>query len=191
MPTTLTIAVDAMSGDHGARVTVPAAIDVLADNQDLRLLLVGRAGDLEPLLRGGAAGGRCEIVEASEVVGMDERPKDAVRKKKNSSMRVAVNRRDGRAAACVSAGNTGALLARPVSCSAWCRSRPSAIVSSDSIRERPHGHAGPRCESRLHGTAPRRVRADGQRAGADLHGVDGRVGLLNIGEEDIKGTGAA
>ena len=119
MSSTLTIAVDAMSGDHGARVAVSAAIDVLADNQDLRLLLVGRSGELEPLLRAGAADGRCEIVEASEVVGMHERPQDAVRKKKNSSMRVAVNLvRDGRAAAC----GTGAAV------SVWRWSAQSAVV---------------------------------------------------------------
>ena len=191
MPTTLTIAVDAMSGDHGARVTVPAAIDVLADNQDLRLLLVGRAGDLEPLLRGGAAGGRCEIVEASEVVGMDERPKDAVRKKKNSSMRIAVNLvRDGRAAACVSAGNTGALLAtaRFVLGMVPGVDRPAIVSSIPSA----NGHtvmldlgANPDC------TAQHLVEFAlmGSVLARDLHGVDRpRVGLLNIGEEDIKGT---
>src|SRR5262245_17435074 len=105
MSEALTIAVDAMSGDHGAHVAVPAAIDVLAENQDLRLLLVGRSSDIRPLLQADVEA-RCEIVEASEVVGMDERPQDAVRKKKDSSMRVAINLvRDGRAAACISAGN--------------------------------------------------------------------------------------
>ena len=107
----LTIAVDAMSGDLGAEVAVPAALDVLAATPDLRLLIVGRGDVLRPLV-GGTDPARCTLVEASEVVGMDERPQDAVRRKKDSSMRVAINLvKKGEASACVSAGNTGALLA--------------------------------------------------------------------------------
>ncbi len=108
----LTVAVDAMSGDHGAAVAVPAALDVLASIPDLRLIIVGRGDDVRPLLGAALEGGRCSFVEAAEVVGMDERPQDALRRKKNSSMRVAINLvEQGEAAACVSAGNTGALLA--------------------------------------------------------------------------------
>ena len=108
----LTIAVDAMSGDHGAEAAVPAALDFLAANPDLRLIITGRGAVVRPLLGRGAHLERCTFVEASEVVGMDERPQDALRRKKDSSMRVAINLVEkGEAAACVSAGNTGALLA--------------------------------------------------------------------------------
>jgi glycerol-3-phosphate acyltransferase PlsX len=186
----LTLAVDAMSGDHGAEVAVPAALDVLAATPDLRLTLVGRGEVLRPLI-GGRIPERCSLVEAAEVVGMDERPQDALRRKKNSSMRVAVNLVEkGEAAACVSAGNTGALLAtaRFVLGMIPGIDRP-AIVSAVPAA---HGHtvmldlgANPDC------TAEHLVQfaVMGSIIAADLHGVQRpRIGLLNIGEEDIKGT---
>jgi len=186
----LAIAVDAMSGDHGAAVAVPAALDVLAASADLRLMLVGRGEVVRPLLAG-VDPARCSVVEASEVVGMDERPQDAVRRKKDSSMRVAVNLvKKGEATACVSAGNTGALLAtaRFVLGMVPGIDRP-AIVSAVPAA---HGHtvmldlgANPDC------SADHLVQfaVMGSVIAADLHGIDRpRVGLLNIGEEDIKGT---
>ena len=186
----LIIAVDAMSGDHGAEVAVPAALDVLASTPDLRLLLVGRGDVLRPLV-GMPLPARCSIVEASEVVGMDERPRDAIRRKKDSSMRVAVNLvKKGEATACVSAGNTGALLAtaRFVLGMIPGIDRP-AIVSAVPTA---NGHtvmldlgANPDC------SADNLVQfaVMGSVIAADLHGIDRpRVGLLNIGEEDIKGT---
>ena len=186
----LTIAVDAMSGDHGAAVAVPAALDVLAATPDLRLLIVGRAEVVRPLVAG-VDPARCTVVDASEVVGMDERPQDALRRKKDSSMRVAVNLvKQGEAAACVSAGNTGALLAtaRFVLGMVPGIDRP-AIVSAVPAA---HGHtvmldlgANPDC------SAEQLVQfaVMGAVIASDLHGVERpRVGLLNIGEEDIKGT---
>ena len=186
----LTIAVDAMSGDYGAEVAVPAALDVLASTPDLRLLLVGRGEVLRPLLRT-APTGRWTVVEASEVVGMDERPQDAVRRKKNSSMRVAINLvKKGEAAACVSAGNTGALLAtsRFVLGMIPGIDRPAIVSAVPAV----HGHtvmldlgANPDC------SADHLVQfaVMGSIIAADLHGIEHpRVGLLNIGEEDIKGT---
>jgi glycerol-3-phosphate acyltransferase PlsX len=186
----LTIAVDAMSGDHGAAVAVPAALDVLSSTPDLRLLIVGRGEVVRPLIAG-ADPARCEVVEASEVIGMDERPQDAVRRKKDSSMRVAVNLvKKGEAAACVSAGNTGALLAtaRFVLGMVPGIDRP-AIVSAVPAA---HGRtvmldlgANPDC------TAEQLVQfaVMGSVIASDLHGIDRpRIGLLNIGEEEIKGT---
>ena len=186
----LVIAVDAMSGDHGPGVAVPAALDVLAATPDLELVLVGRGDDLRPLL-GPTPPARCRLVEAAEVVGMDERPQDALRRKKNSSMRVAINLVErGEASACVSAGNTGALLAtaRFVLGMIPGIDRP-AIVSAMPAA---HGHtvmldlgANPDC------TADHLVQfaVMGSVIAADLHGTERpRVGLLNIGEEDIKGT---
>ncbi len=107
------IAVDAMGGDHGPSVTVPACLDFLAAHPDAELLLVGRPEALEPELAHAPAAARARlgVVPASEVVGMDEDVRTAIRTKKDSSMRVAIDLvKEGRAHACVSAGNTGALM---------------------------------------------------------------------------------
>lgn len=114
------IAVDAMGGDHGPQVTVPASIEFLNQQNGQfqhRIILVGPVEQIEPLITqcGGdkmLADGRLEVQPASQVVEMDEPPAHAMKKKKDSSMRVAINLvREGRAQACVSAGNTGALMA--------------------------------------------------------------------------------
>jgi glycerol-3-phosphate acyltransferase PlsX len=103
-----------MGGDHGPGVTVPAALEFQARQADVALVLVGRRADVAAELasRGVAEGPRLRVRDASEVVGMDEPPAQAMRYKKDSSMRVAVNLvKGGEAHACVSAGNTGALMA--------------------------------------------------------------------------------
>ena len=103
-----------MGGDHGPSVTVPAALDFRQSQPDVGLILVGRRDALEAELarHGAAASDRLRVHHAEEVVGMDERPAQAMRYKKDSSMRVAVNLvKSGEAHACVSAGNTGALMA--------------------------------------------------------------------------------
>src|SRR6188508_1909561 len=191
MTAPFSIAVDAMSGDHGAAVAVPAALDVLAGEPALELILVGRADAIGALLPAGRMPERCRLVEASEVVGMDERPKDAVRRKKDSSMRVAINLvESGDAVACVSAGNTGALLAtaRFVLGMIEGVDRPAIVSAVPAV----HGHtvmldlgANPDCsEEHLVQFA-----VMGSVIASDLHGVSRpRVGLLNVGEEDIKGT---
>jgi glycerol-3-phosphate acyltransferase PlsX len=114
---TVRIAIDCMGGDHGLPVTVPAALAFLAHTPDARLILVGREAEIrEHLNRAGRSAAdvaeRCSVQPASEVVGMDEPVAQALRGKRDSSMRVAIERvRDGAADACVSAGNTGALMA--------------------------------------------------------------------------------
>lgn len=107
------IAIDAMSGDLGAEVVVRAAAACLESHVNLRLILVGDEEQLASIVsRVAGHEPRLLIQAASEVVAMSEAPADALRKKKDSSMRVAVNLvKDGTAAACVSAGNTGALMA--------------------------------------------------------------------------------
>jgi glycerol-3-phosphate acyltransferase PlsX len=187
----LTVAVDAMSGDHGAEVAVPAALEVLAATPDLRLIVVGRGEVVRPLLGRMIDTERCRFVEATEVVAMDERPQDALRRKKNSSMRVAINLVEkGEASACVSAGNTGALLAtsRFVLGMIPGIDRPAIVSAVPAV----HGHtvmldlgANPDCnDEHLVQFA-----VMGSVIASDLHGVDNpRVGLLNVGEEDIKGT---
>jgi len=103
-----------MGGDHGPHVTVPAALDLQARLPDVAIVLVGMPQALERELeaRGVAPGERLRVYAASQVVAMDEPPAQALRFKKDSSMRVAVNLvKSGEAHACVSAGNTGALMA--------------------------------------------------------------------------------
>jgi len=103
-----------MGGDHGPTVVVPAALRALTEHKDLTLILVGDQQVLEREIRnhGATVGGRIQIRHASQTVAMDELPSVALRTKKDSSMRVAVDLvKDGTAHACVSAGNTGALMA--------------------------------------------------------------------------------
>jgi len=108
------IAIDAMGGDFGPHCIVPASLDCLAETPSLHLVLVGQTSILEEIVSqyGRVDAARLKIVEADEVIGMDERPTQALRGKPRSSMRVALELvRDGQAQACVSAGNTGALMA--------------------------------------------------------------------------------
>src|SRR5690606_17809463 len=103
-----------MGGDFGPHCVVPASLACLAENPLLRLTLVGQAPLLEKILsrHPDADRSRLNIVHASQVIDMQERPSQALRGKPDSSMRVALELvRDGRARACVSAGNTGALMA--------------------------------------------------------------------------------
>ncbi len=110
----VTIAIDAMGGDHGTHVTIPAAIEFQRLHPDDTIILVGltEAIEAELLALGIGGGPRLRIQPATEVVDMDEAPQQALRNKKNSSMRVAIELvKSGEAGACVSAGNTGALMA--------------------------------------------------------------------------------
>lgn len=110
----VTLAVDAMGGDHGTMVTIPAAVEYLKQYPSDTIVLVGIPDAIEIELRslGVQSGAHLRIHPASEVVGMDEQPQSALRGKKDSSMRVCINLvKSGEALACVSAGNTGALMA--------------------------------------------------------------------------------
>ncbi len=109
-----TLAIDAMGGDFGLDVTIPAAVDILKDFVHLKIILVGEQSAIEKKLEDCPAAIRQQIIiqHASQVVGMDEKPASALRGKKDSSMRIAINLvKSGNADACVSAGNTGALMA--------------------------------------------------------------------------------
>jgi len=110
----ITIAIDAMGGDHGPHVTVPAAIQAVNENPRVNVILVGLQDAIMAELKAHKAttSPRLRIHHASEVVQMDESPQSALKNKKDSSMRVAINMvKTGEAHACVSAGNTGALMA--------------------------------------------------------------------------------
>ena len=103
-----------MGGDHGPHVTVPSAVDYLRQDPEANIILVGIPDAIEAELHAVNArlGPRIRLHPASEVVGMDESPALALRGKKDSSMRVSINLvKTGEAQACISAGNTGALLA--------------------------------------------------------------------------------
>lgn len=103
----ITLAVDCMGGDHGPAITLPACRRLLEQHADVHLLLVGLPEALK-----GFVHARATVVPASEVVAMDDPIEIALRRKKDSSMRVSIQLvKDGRAQAAVSAGNTGALMA--------------------------------------------------------------------------------
>ena len=110
---TITLAVDAMGGDHGPSVTIPAAINALSKYDQLHIILVGDKELIQTELKKNKYTNiRLSIQHASEVVDMDESPQSALKNKKDSSMRVAINLiKEEKAQACISAGNTGALMA--------------------------------------------------------------------------------
>ena len=112
----ITVALDAMGGDYGPEVVVPAAVNSLQRFPGLKIILVGKVVEVEQVLSSLDAKdfdkSRLHIHAASQVVGMDEKPSYALRGKRDSSMRVSINLvKFGQADACVSAGNTGALMA--------------------------------------------------------------------------------
>ncbi len=115
MSSSITVALDCMGGDVGVAVVVPAAIQALRKHDDLELILVGHKAQIEKQLCAlGYPNGhvRLSIRHTEQVVTMDDSPVHALRKKKNSSMRIAIDLvQQNVAAACVSAGNTGALMA--------------------------------------------------------------------------------
>ena len=187
------VAVDAMGGDHGPTVTVPACLDFLAANPAAHLLLVGLE---EPLRRELARhrvqeNERLRIVAAAQVVGMDEDVRTAIRTKKDSSMRVAIDLvKEGRAQACVSAGNTGALMGtakfvlktlpgidRPAIC-AVLPTRTGQVYALDL-------GANADC-------TPEQLQQFAIMGATLVREVEGKprptVGLLNIGSEEIKGN---
>ena len=109
------VSVDASGGDHGISVTVPAGISALKETSDLELIFVGNEAniqfEIDKLSPKNTILNRIHIQHASEIVAMDDPPSQALRRKKDSSMRVAINLvKEGEVSACVSAGNTGALM---------------------------------------------------------------------------------
>jgi glycerol-3-phosphate acyltransferase PlsX len=185
------IAIDCMGGDHGPSVTVPAAIQFLIDRPAAYLILVGQEDVLRPLLGHHVDDERLRIVHATEVVGMDESPALALRNKKDSSMRVAINQvKSGDADACVSAGNTGALMAisrfvlkmlpgidRP----AICAPMPTAKGHTHMLDLGANVDCTPEhlLQFAIMGA---------MLVSAMEHKARPTVGLLNIGEEEIKGN---
>src|SRR5512134_1541803 len=183
-----------MGGDHGPRVTVPAALAFQRRHPETAMILVGRREALEAALRaqGALAGTHLQLCPATEVVGMDEPPAQALRFKKDSSMRVAVNLvKSGAAHACVSAGNTGALMAisRFVLKTLPGIDRPAIATVLPNMRG---GWTYVLDLGANVDCTPEQLMQFGVMGAMLVAAVEHRerpsVGLLNIGVEDIKGN---
>jgi len=189
----LTIALDAMGGDHGPVVTVPAALNALKKHRDLKLILVGDQPQLMAALQqqGGGTDERLTIQHTSQEVAMDESPSLALRGKKDSSMRVAINLvKEGRASACVSAGNTGALMAtaRFVLKTLPGVDRPAIISTLPAIKGHTHMlDLGANVDSSAEHLFQFAVM--GSVLTSAVENIERpTVGLLNIGSEEMKGN---
>jgi glycerol-3-phosphate acyltransferase PlsX len=189
----VTLSIDAMGGDHGLSVTVAASRLALAQHPELRLILVGD----ETRMRAGLAAAklpqdsRVSLRHASETVEMHESPSKVLRNKKDSSMRVAIDLvKEGHAQACISAGNTGALMAtaRFVLKMLPGVDRPAIISAIPSTG----GHTymldlGANAECSAEQLFQFAMMGSALATATD--GIERpRVGLLNIGEEEIKGN---
>ncbi|HAS1353765.1 TPA: phosphate acyltransferase PlsX [Enterobacter hormaechei] len=191
--TRLTLALDVMGGDFGPTVTVPAALQALNSNSQLTLLLVGNPDTITPLLAKAdfEQRSRLQIIPAQSVIASDARPSQAIRNSRGSSMRMALELvKEGRAQACVSAGNTGALmglsklLLKPI----------EGIERPALVTVLPHQQKGKTvvldlganvdCDS----TMLAQFAVMGSVLAEDVLGINNpRVALLNIGEEETKG----
>jgi glycerol-3-phosphate acyltransferase PlsX len=196
-PAPVTLCIDAMSGDHGHPVAVEACLLALEELPQLHLILVGDQAGLGPTLQAALKARRrqseprIELQHASEVVAMDEPPSKALRNKKDSSMRVAIDLlKAGRAQAAVSAGNTGALMAiaRFVLKTLPGIDRPAIMSPLPAIggatRVLDLGANADCTPEQLFQFA-----VMGSAAMTAVTGVERpRVALLNIGQEEIKGN---
>lgn len=184
-----------MGGDHGVRVTVPAAIGVLAREPALKLILVGQRDLIaqELVKRHAHESDRLVIHNATEVVAMDEPPAQALRGKKDSSMRAAIDLvKQGAAQAAVSAGNTGALMAtaRFVLKTLPGIDRPAIITNLPTV----HGHVHVLDLGANVDCTPEQLLQFAIMGSILVSAVEGKprpkVALLNVGVEDIKGNEA-
>jgi len=191
---TIRISIDCMGGDRGPAVTVAAAVSFVKRTEDVQLILVGPDKVIQTELKKNRyeQHSRISIVHASEVVTMEDSLEVALRRKKDSSMRIAISQiKEECADVCVSAGNTGALMAisryllktlpnvdRPAICSILPnqKHRPTYMLDLGANVD---------CE-------PRHLQQFAIMASALFASVEGQqkptVGLLNVGEEDIKGN---
>jgi phosphate acyltransferase len=190
---TVKLTIDCMGGDHGPSVTVPAAVSFIRSHPDAQLMLVGIETAIRAQLKKLKAENESAlvVVPASEIVAMDDPVEVALRKKKDSSMRVALNRvKEGEAQACISAGNTGALMAvsRYVLKTLPGIERPAIAFALPN----PTGYtmmldlgANVDCE-------PSHLLQFAEMGHALVAALEGKerptIGLLNIGEEVIKGN---
>ena len=189
----ITLAVDAMGGDFGPRVTVPATLVIVRENPHLVVILIGQEALIQPYLKdlNPQLASRISIVHTDEVVTMDDKVAVALRNKRHSSMRLAINLvHEKKAQACVSAGNTGALMAvsRFILKTHANIDRPA--IMSALPTQKGHCHMldlGANVESEAHHLV--QFAHMGSIVAQALEGIERpRVALLNIGEEEIKGN---
>lgn len=191
---TIKISIDCMGGDRGPPATVPAAISFVREQPEVELILVGPAQSIQSQLiaSGCRSHSRISIVNATEVVTMDDSIEVALRRKKDSSMRVAISLvKDGAAQACVSAGNTGALMAlsRYLLKTLPGVDRPAICTLIPNQKDLPTYMldlgANVDCE-------PHHLHQFALMGSALVSAIEGKpkptVGLLNVGEEDSKGN---
>lgn len=183
-----------MGGDHGPSITIPAALEVLNKHAHLRLILVGDKDALAYYLKSHSYDKeRLVIQHASQRVEMDEPPSQALRTKKDSSMRVAINQvKEGKAEACVSAGNTGALMAtarfvlktlpgidRPAIISTFPTMNPNKNMRMLDLGANVDSSAEHLVQFAIMGMVLAKA----------VDNIENpRIYLLNIGEEEIKGN---
>lgn len=185
------IAIDAMGGDHGISVTVPASLDALSKFSDIHIILVGQEDRIkDELSKHQYDASRITIQHADQVVEMDDLPSNALRKKRQSSMRIALNLlKADEAQACVSAGNTGALMAvaKFVLKTLPDIDRPAICTTMPTMKGHVHvldlgANVGVDGD-----TLAQFAIMGGVLAQAVDDNPNPKVGLLNIGEEEIKG----
>ena len=188
------VSIDASGGDYGIPVTIEAGINALSKYEDLQIHFVGDSLSIENELKkhrkSNLLKNRIDITHASEVISMDESPSNALRKKKDSSMRIAINLvKDGIADACVSAGNTGALMAiaRFVLKTIDGVDRPAIMSSVPTITG--HNHIldlGANIDSKPETLLQFAIM--GSIAVQHTENIQKpSIGLLNVGVEDMKG----
>lgn len=193
MTKAVTVALDAMSGDHGLSETLPAAIASLTELPHLSLLVVGN----EQMIRAQLGdqlekwGERLTIINATQVVEMDETPSKVLRSKKDSSMRVAINLvKQGSAGACVSSGNTGALMATAKFVLHTLPGIDRPAIISPLPSHKGHTHVldlGANIDSSAEQLF--QFALMGSELVRAIDGIDNpSVGLLNVGEEEMKGN---
>lgn len=189
----IVLAVDAMGGDHGVHITVPACLRFLSETSDVNIILVGDSDTIYKQLgdKLSVYADRIDVIHSTQVVGMDEAPQSAMRSKRDSSMRLAINSiKEGKSDAVVSAGNTGALMAiaRYVLRTMDGIDRPAIAKLMPTIN-------GEVCMLDLGANvecAPEHYLQFGVMGAQLMRGVTGKqspsVGVLNIGSEEIKGN---
>jgi len=186
------VAVDVMSGDRGAPECVPGALRALVADPRLELILVGNPEVIEPALAGAPADVRARVAvhAAATVVGMSEHPREAIRRRKDSSMRLAIDLvKEGRAQGMVSAGNTGALTAMAHFVLKTVGPVERAPIMSAVPSRNGHTHMlDLGANTKASALQLAQFATMGSIVARDVFEIASpRVGLLNIGEEESKG----
>ena len=191
---TIKISIDCMGGDHGVSVTIPACVSFVKNQTDAELVLVGQEAAIRAeLSKLGAVGHpRISVRNATEVVTMDDPVEIAMRRKRDSSMRVAIELvKEGTVQSCLSAGNTGALMA----ISRYLLRTLPGVDRPAICTILPNQNNGPTYVLDLGANVdcePEHLQQFAMMASALVSSVEGKsrptVGLLNVGTEEIKGN---